>query len=171
MKMAKRFEISAEEAVEIRKKMKSIKNKNACRRLEALALLGEGRKPKEVADIKGYNEKTVRILRSEYCKNGLEPFLTDGRKGGNHIVMSKEESQKFLSEFEEKAKAGQIITIEEIAKALDEATGKQRESLSTAYYFLHRHGWRKVMPRSQHPKKASDEAISASKKLTLKSEK
>ena len=30
---------------------------------------------------------------------------------------------------------------------------------------LERHGWRKVMPRSKHPQKASDEAIEASKKI------
>ncbi|MBR4040361.1 MAG: winged helix-turn-helix domain-containing protein [Clostridia bacterium] len=33
------------------------------------------------------------------------------------------------------------------------------------YYVLHRHGWRKIMPRSRHPKKASEEAIEASKNL------
>lgn len=112
----------------------------------------------------------MRTIRSEYRMNGLEPFLTDGRKGGNHLVMREEEAKEFLSAFEEKAKAGQMITIEEFANALNEATGKERVSLSTAYYFLHRHGWRKVMPRSRHPKKASDEAIEASKKLTFGSE-
>ncbi|MCI8758540.1 MAG: winged helix-turn-helix domain-containing protein [Oscillospiraceae bacterium] len=37
------------------------------------------------------------------------------------------------------------------------------------YCVLHRHGWRKVMPRSKHPKKASEDEIAASKKLTLPS--
>lgn len=165
--MGKANIITTEEAVEIRSAMKSVKNKHACRRLEALALLGEGRTPKEVAAIKGYNEKHVRNMRSDYRKNGLKPFLTDGRQGGNHRVMKEEEAKEFLSGFEEKAEAGQIITVEEIANALDEATGKKRASKSTAYYFLHRHGWRKVMPRSKHPKKASDEVINTSKKLTL----
>ena len=35
---------------------------------------------------------------------------------------------------------------------------------SQIYYVLHRHGWRKVMPRSRHPKKASEEVIETSKK-------
>ena len=34
------------------------------------------------------------------------------------------------------------------------------------YRVLHRHGWRKIMPRSRHPKKATPEAIEASKKLS-----
>ena len=36
------------------------------------------------------------------------------------------------------------------------------------YKVLNRHGWRKVLPRSKHPNKASDEAIEASKKLTVR---
>ncbi|MDE7249890.1 MAG: winged helix-turn-helix domain-containing protein, partial [Lachnospiraceae bacterium] len=32
------------------------------------------------------------------------------------------------------------------------------------YCVLKRHGWRKVMPRSRHPKKASEEVIETSKK-------
>lgn len=165
--MATAYKISKAEAEEIRATMKTVKNKHCCRRLEALALLGEGKTPEEVADIKGYHEKYVRTLRSEYCREGLKPFLEDGRKGGNNRVMSEEDAQKFLSAFEENAKTGQIITIEDVAKALDEITGKERASSSTAYYFLKRHGWRKVMPRAKHPQKASDEAIDASKKLTL----
>ena len=38
-------------------------------------------------------------------------------------------------------------------------------SVAQIYRVLHRHGWRKVMPRSKHPKKAAPEAIEASKKL------
>ena len=35
---------------------------------------------------------------------------------------------------------------------------------------LERHNWRKVMPRSRHPKKASDEAIEASKKINSRAQ-
>ena len=35
---------------------------------------------------------------------------------------------------------------------------------STVYNMLYRNNWRKVMPRSKHPKKASDEAIEVYKK-------
>lgn len=35
---------------------------------------------------------------------------------------------------------------------------------------LERHGWRKVMPRSKHPQKASEEAIEASKKIKTAAE-
>ena len=52
----------------------------------------------------------------------------------------------------------------------DEKLGKDTGRVYI-YMLLERHGWRKIMPRSKHPQKASDEAIEASKKLTLESEK
>lgn len=157
--MKKGYEISGEEAKEIRARMEKVTQKASYRRLEAVALLAEGRSPNEVAQITKYNEKHVRQLGNRYHKEGLDALAEDGRIGGNHSVMNKEESGEFLKQFEERARSGQMITIEEIAAKLDEVTGKKRESLSTAYYFLHRNGWRKVMPRSKHPKKASDEEI------------
>lgn len=163
------YKISNEEAKEIRKKMKTTKDKNVYRRMETVALLGEGKTPMEVAEITKYNEKYVRILGCDFHKKGLEAFTIAGRKGGNHRLMDLEESDEFLKQFKEKAEKGQIITIEEIADAFNEKTGKQRKSLSTIYYFMHSHGWRKIMPRSKHPNKASDEAIEASKKLTVES--
>ena len=44
----------------------------------------------------------------------------------------------------------------------------ETKSVGHIYAVLHRNGWRKTMPRSRHPKKASDEAIEASKKLKQK---
>lgn len=53
------------------------------------------------------------------------------------------------------------------ASKVGEATGFHNSQI---YFVLHRHGWRKVMPCSKHPKKASDEEIAASKKLMIQSE-
>ena len=150
--------------------MTETKEANAYRRLEAIALLGEGKTPLEVAEITNFHPKYVRTLGCRFNRNGLEAFADDGRKGGNNRSMSSEEASKFLRRFEEKAKSGQVITVEEISAEFNKQTGKDRDSLSTIYYFLHSHGWRMVMPRSKHPKKASDEVIEASKKLTLESE-
>lgn len=169
MKIA--YKTSIEEAKEIREKMKTIKDKNVYRRMEAIALLGEGKTPMEVAEVTKYHEKYVRTLGCEFHKKGLEAFAVEGRKGGNHRLMNSEESEEFLQQFKEKAENGQIITIEEIADAFNKETGKQHKSLSTVYYFMHSHGWRKIMPRSKHPQKSSNEAIEASKKLTLESKK
>lgn len=164
--MRKTYTISSSEAKIIREKMNSIKKVSVYKRLEVIALLGEGKTPAEVAEITSKNAKYVRTLGNLYNKVGFESYANDGRTGGNNRLMSKEDAKRFLSQFESLAEKGQIITVEDIAKSLDEVTGKERASLSTVYKFLHRNGWRKVMPRPKHPNKASEEAIEASKKLT-----
>ena len=60
--------------------------------------------------------------------------------------------------------AGQEVTAKEIKAAFDEVRGKNTGS-GYIYMLLKRHGWRKVMPRSKHPKAANEEACEASKKL------
>ena len=78
--------------------------------------------------------------------------------------MSFEEEAAILAPFKARAEKGELVEISEIETAYQQAVG---HSIGTSqiYYVLHRHGWRKVMPRSRHPKKASEEVIETSKKL------
>ena len=165
--MKKSYKIAETEARRIRQKMEVTKKVSIYRRLEVVALLAEGKKPIEIEQITHHSEKGVRNLGLEYHAKGLDAFATDGRKGGNHRIMNQEAAVIFLKRFEEEAMSGKIITVNEIAAELDKVTGKNRASLSSVYTFLHSHGWRMVMPRSKHPKKASDEEIDSSKKLTI----
>ena len=84
--------------------------------------------------------------------------------GGNRRNMSFEEEAAILAPFKERAEKGEMVEISEIAKAYQSAVSHP-VSKGQIYCVLHRHGWRKVMPRSRHPKKASEEVIEASKKL------
>lgn len=165
--MPKTYKITAENANEIRIAMSKKENTRYYKKLLAVALRGEGKNNKESAEITKYHPKRVSQLVSLYCSEGLGALLHDGRKGGNNRNMSKEEADKFLDQFNEKAQKGQVITIDEIAQAYDQTTGKTRKSRSTIYYLLHNADWRTVMPRGQHPKKASDEEIESSKKLRI----
>ena len=79
--------------------------------------------------------------------------------------MSVEEEADILQPFYARAEKGEIIEVSEIKKAYQEKVDHKISS-SQIYYVLHRHGWRKIMPRSKHPKKATPEAIEASKKLS-----
>ena len=87
---------------------------------------------------------------------------------GNHRNLSFAEEEALLELFNEKAAAGQVIEVGEILAAYENKIGRPVGSNSQIYYVLARHGWRKIMPRSKHPNKASDEAIEASKKLTMR---
>jgi len=161
------YKISIEAARTIREEMKSTKESNIYKKLQAVALRGEGLTNGEIAKVTGYNSNYVGELCKTYTIHGLEKLRTDGRKGGNNRNMSKEGASEFLKKYEEEAVNGQVITADAMAAAYDEAVGKKHKSLSTFYYLLHTHKWRLVTPKKQHPNKASDEEIAASKKLTL----
>jgi transposase len=142
-------------------------NKQIDKRLQVIIMRYEGKKDREIAGKLDFHRKSISQLCASFKQNGLEEY-TKRKYGGNHRNMTKEEEKAFLAGFEEAALSGQLITIADIAAAYDEATGKKHESNSTVYYLLHKHKWRLIIPQRVHPGKASDEAIEASKKLTLK---
>jgi len=169
--MGKAYKLTADETRELRLAMEKKENKPYYKRLLAVVLRGEGKANDEVGAITGYHPKRVSQLVSLYVNEGIEVLASDGRKGGNNRNMNEEEAAVFLEQFEEEAEQGQVITVEKIAAAYDETTGKQRKSLSTVYNFLHTNGWRLITPRRAHPGKASEEEIESSKKLTLSTRK
>lgn len=163
--MKEKRKISKEVAVQVREKMKEVTCPKIYNKLEIIALSGEGKTDKEIIEIKKCKPSTVRHLRRDFSIKGLRTFAVDHRNGRNHALMTKEEEKEFLQQFEKEAEKGQLITVKKIAEKLDETTGKTRSSLSTTYRILHRNGYRKIMPRPAHPKKASEEEINSSKKL------
>lgn len=161
--MGKAYTISMEQAEEIKEKRKNVKNKQVDKRLYAVQLRGEGLKNEEIAEKLDTSSKVVSRWICSYVKFGIESLLEKERIG-MHRNMSYDEEEEFLSQFADKAEKGQIVEISEIKKAYEEKIG-HKTGHGQIYFVLHRHGWRKVMPRSKHPKKASSEAIEASKKL------
>ena len=81
--------------------------------------------------------------------------------------MSAEEEAALLEPYQAEAEAGQIVEVSKIKAQYEQAVGHSIGG-SQIYYVLERNGWRKVMPRSKHPKKASEEVTETSKKLELK---
>ena len=75
-----------------------------------------------------------------------------------------EDCAAILAPFKARAEMGELVEISEIAKEYQRAVDHP-VSNGQIYFVLRRHGWRKVMPRSRHPQKASEEEIAASKKL------
>ena len=165
--MPKKYKISAEQIEEIKEIRKTIRDKKTDKRLHAVQLRGEGLRDKEIAERLETTSNMISYWVRVYVKEGLSCILPKGNKG-NHRNMTYEEEEEFLSQFYEKAKLGQIVEVSEIKKAYAEKTEFETKSHGQIYEMLKRHGWRKVMPRSRHPKKASDEAINASKKLNTK---
>ena len=105
-------------------------------------------------------------LIKKYFEEGLQSVV-ESHYGGNRRNMSFEEEAELLEQFKQRAEQGQMLDIHEIENTYREKVG-HNIGVAQIYRVLHRHGWRKIMPRSKHPKKASKEVIETSKKLNLK---
>ena len=163
--MPVKYEISKKEAEEIKEYRRKVKDKYTDRRMYAVQLRGEGMKNKEVAEKLEIDKRMVSLYVSEYRKGGIAALETKPRSG-RPPKMTYEDEEKMLAGFKEKAEKGQVIEISEIKTAYEKIVGSSK-SHGQIYVVLHRHGWRKIKPRSRHLKKAGDEAIEASKKLKL----
>lgn len=161
--MGFRYKFSEEENKAIEQRRKENKDKRAEARLKALELRAKGASAKEVSAATGFHAAYVTQLVAKYRNYGLEA-ISGNHYGGNHRNMSVEEEASILAPFKARAEKGELVEISEIAKAYQCAVDHP-VSRGQIYFVLHRHGWRKVMPRSRRPRKASDEEIAASKKL------
>ena len=161
--MAKSYAISQSQLVEIETARKKNRNKNIERRLYVLVMRAEGKSLEEISEKTGYHISTASKLIARYMRDGISAIAENHYKG-NRRNMSFEEEAAILAPYIERAERGEMVDIKEIAAAYQKAV-PHKISDTQIYYVLHRHGWRKIMPRSRHPKKASEEAIEASKEI------
>ncbi len=141
-------------------------SKKVDRRLHAVELRGKGLTNHEIADKLDTSAKMVSHWVSAYIEGGINALLPKKRIG-NHRNLSIEEENALLETFAKQAEAGQMVDLNDLKSEYIKKVGHSIGG-SQIYRMLKRHGWRKVMPRSKHPKKANDEAIEASKKLSPK---
>lgn len=158
-----RFQITQEEYEAVKAKEKVTKDKHVSRRLRILMLRYEGHKVSEIATMVGMRINSISQLCRRYREQGLEEFARIKYTSHRH-ALSEEKEKEILGKFEKAAEAGQEVTVAAIKAAFDEERGKDT-GRGYIYMLLKRHNWRKVMPRSKHPKAASEEACEASKKL------
>ena len=159
------LQISAEELVEIKKLRKENKNKRVEQILKVLVLRAEGRSNREISRETGYNERYVTTLIQKYKRLGLKEFARIKQTSHNRRL-SEDEEAEILEKFEKAALEGKELTVAEINEAFKERLGEE-PAHNYVYRVLVRHGWRKVMPRSKHPKAASKEEQDSSKKLKV----
>jgi transposase len=161
--MGKKYQFQEEEIEAIEQARQVNKDKRAEQRLKELELRAKGSSAKGVSQATGFCAAYVSQLVRKYRKYGLKA-ISGNHYGGNHRNMSEEEEAKILEPFKSRAEKGELVEIAEIAQAYQAAVNHP-VSGGQIYCVLKRHGWRKVMPRSKHPQKASEEVIETSKKL------
>lgn len=159
----KRIQITAEEYEAVKEAERATKDKNVSRRLRVIKLRYEGYTTTEIAKMTEMSRVNVSLICKRFKEQGLKEFIRN-KYTSHHQALTYEEEEGILRRFEETSNSGQEITVADIKAAFDEARGKDT-GRGYIYTVLKRHKWRKVMPRSRHPKAANEEACEASKKL------
>jgi transposase len=102
-----------------------------------------------VANTLGISRRTVFRDRSNIRNQDDTSKKTWG--GRRNSSMTIEEEREFLSQWQEQATKGGVLTVPPLHAALVERLGHAIPQ-STTYRLLARHGWRKVQPDTKHPK-------------------
>lgn len=159
----KKYEFTDSERDEIMREYQKDHPVHVYKRLLALKLKAvDGMRSDEAGKIIGICHSTVNNIVNRYQAEGMEAIIGKRHHGGNRYMTDEEEAE-FLKTFVEQGEAGQIVEVTDIYNAYVEAIGHPA-TRNALYYILKKHGWRKIMPRGKHPKKASEEAIAAYKK-------
>jgi len=119
---------------------------------------------KDIACRLGLSVFTVRDLIEAYNRHGPDALETTGQGRRQHAYLSVEDERTVLAPCLEDSPAGHIAIARTIKKAFEDASG-HRGATSTIYRLLHRHHWRKVVPRPQNPR-SSQEAQAPFKKTS-----
>ena len=163
--MPKTHIISPEQVTELAETRKTVRDKQADKRLRAVQMRGEGKRDAVIAEQLETSPAVVSHWVSAYVRGGLQALLPKKRTS-HHWNMSYDEEAALIATFDDQAAKGQLVEVSDIKKTYEERVG-HRIGNGQIYRVLARHGFRKIKPRSKHPKKANDEVIEASKKLTI----
>jgi transposase len=106
----------------------------------------------QTATVLGVGRATVARLQSRFRRQeGKSEPLRPPWGGRRRALMSWEDEQAFLAEWETKAEQGELVVLTPLRVALEKKLGRRLKS-SVVYRLLQRHRWRKVAPDTRHPK-------------------
>src|ERR1700730_14852571 len=105
-----------------------------------------------IAAAMGVSLSTVNRAHMAYDRGGIKALKPKPIGGRQRENMTLSEEKALLARFGQAAGAGEMLNIYDLKAAYEQAIGHPTSN-STVYNLLHRHGWRKLMPRPFHPKR------------------
>jgi transposase len=121
-------------------------------RIQMVLLRESGMTQPKIAEMMGVSLSTVNRAHMAYDHDGIKALKPKPNGGRKHENMTLAEEKALLARFAKAAGAGEMLNIHDLKAAYEKAIG-HATSESTVYNLLHRHGWRKLMPRPFHPKR------------------
>ena len=137
-------------------------------RIQMVLLRESGMTQPQIAQCLGVSLSTVNRAHMAYAEGGIKALKPKPNGGRKHENMTLVQEKALLASFARRAGAGEMLNIHDLKAAYEQAIG-HTTSDSTVYNLLHRHGWRKLMPRPYHPKRdpAAQNAFKKTAFLTL----
>lgn len=132
--------------------LKQVKTASEVKRVQSILLGAQGKKSEEIAKIIDFSPGYIKQLWSKYKSEGEKILIGENRgQTRSRAHLNLKEEKEFLAQFIEKAKTGGFLEVSQIKQVYEE---KYQITVkpSVIYDLLHRHGWRKIAPRSKHPK-------------------
>jgi len=150
LKRQKFKEGTAEEVSKLLKEAKT-GTETETKRIQCVLLGAKGLTSENIGIVTGYHPQHVRRVWQQYRKGGVNTLVGERRgTGRGNAHLKKRAEKEFLSSFVEKANRSGILIVSEVYEAHKKRLGKNIP-LSSTYNLLHRHNWRKIAPRPQHP--------------------
>lgn len=118
--------------------------------VQCLALRQQGGTSEDIAAVLAISTATVRRVWSDYRTHGYKAILKDSRGGRYNENMPLGQEQRFLASFLQQAATEGVLIVNDIHRAYEKELGRTVPK-STIYAMLDRNGWRKIVPRPQHP--------------------
>ena len=121
-------------------------------RIQMVVLRESGMTQPAIADVMGVSLSTVNRAHMAYDHGGIKALKPKPNGGRRHENMTLAKEKVLLARFAKAAGAGEMLNIHDLKAAYEKEIGHETSD-STVYNLLHRHGWRKLMPRPYHPKR------------------
>lgn len=148
--MKKIYGKETEKAAE--KQLKKTKNAWETKRVQCILFRCLGNNSETTGRLVGYVDSHVRLVWKQFREEGWDRIVGERRgKNRGKANLSLKDEADFLESFKTESETGKLVLEKTIHQAHKELLGKQVDE-TTTYRLLHRHGWRKVVPRPSHPK-------------------
>jgi len=147
--------LNRDQVERLKKALKREKDPVVRQRMQMVLLREDGKSQPRIAELTGVSLSTVNRAHMAYDNGGVSALRPKPSGGRIRENMTLKEEKDFLNRFAKAAGAGELLNVQEIKAAYEEAIG-HATSNSTIYNLLARHDWRKVMPRPFHPDRNSE---------------
>jgi len=121
-----------------------------------LIQIGNQHAAEVIAPLVNLSVHSVYKVVERYNHNGPSSVSCKAKGGRRRALLSSEEEKTLVASFEQLAIKGQLKTANDLRRVVEMKVGKP---VSDDYLWdlLHRHGWKKKMPRPHHPKRTKEE--------------